>query len=55
MKALIILLLLSGCATRYLTPEQDAEFRANCEATGCVVVPVPLMEQLLERLKGVAI
>lgn len=55
MKALILCLALSGCATeRYMTLEQDAEFKANCEQAGCVVVPVPIMMQLLERLKGIA-
>lgn len=46
------MLLLSGCATRYLTPEEDEDLRARCEQ-GCVVMPV--LEKLLERLRGRAI
>lgn len=39
--AALILLPLSGCAThdRYITDEQDAEFRQRCEPGGCVVLP----------------
>lgn len=56
MKALLLCLALAGCATdRYLTKEQDAEFRASCEQTGCAIVPFPVLRTLLERLKGTAI
>lgn len=56
MKALLILLLLTGCASdRYLTEAEDAKMRETCEAAGCVTVPLPLMEQLLKRRQGIAI
>lgn len=54
MKALLLLLLLSGCATRYFTEEEDSKAREVCEATGCVIVPVPVMRELLKR-RGIGI
>lgn len=56
MKSLLLLLLLTGCASdRYFTAEEDQKARETCEATGCVIVPIPLMTELLKRLRGVAI
>lgn len=57
LKAAMLALLLSACATppddRYLTKEEDTALREKCEATGCVVVPTPLFEQIVRALKGV--
>lgn len=47
--------LLAGCAPapqRFLTEEQDTAMREQCEATGCAVVPLPILQQLLQRLRG---
>lgn len=52
MKSLLLLLLLSGCATRYLTVEEDQDLRARCEQ-GCVVMPATVLEKLLERLRTI--
>ena len=56
MKTLILLLCLSGCATdRYLTEQEDAALRTQCEPTGCAAVPIPLwqkIQQLLNALGG---
>jgi hypothetical protein len=47
----MLLLSLGGCAEdRWLTKEEDAEMRQNCEATGCVAVPVPLWNQIKRTL-----
>lgn len=55
MKSLILLLLLTGCASeRYFTAEEDAKAKEICQQ-GCTIVPNPLMEQILNRLRGVAI
>lgn len=52
----LLLMLLSGCATdRYFTAEEDAKARETCEATGCAIVPIPLLRQLLDRIKGISI
>ena len=57
MKHLLVAALIAGivgCAEqRFLTKEQDAEFRANCEGVGCACMPRPdweRIEQLLRRL-----
>lgn len=53
--AFIIFVVMPGCAPvpqRFLSQEQDTAMREQCEATGCVVVPVPLMQQILNRLRG---
>lgn len=52
---LLVLLSALGCAeARYLTKEQDAEMREKC-TEGCVVVPAPLMQEVIRRLQGNAI
>lgn len=59
MKTVLLILCLSGCANapdRYLSAEEDAQFRAQCEpAGGCAVVPMTLwqkIEILLQSLGG---
>lgn len=37
---------------RYLTAEQDAEFREKCAETGCVIIPIPLWMRILQALQG---
>ena len=55
MKALLLVLLLSGCATqRYLSEEEDQQMREACDKTGCVTMPVPVFQELLKR-RGIAI
>lgn len=51
---ILAILLLSSCATesRWLTKEQDAEMRANCEAKNCVVVPGSVWLQIIQALQG---
>lgn len=50
----LLCLFLAGCSTpRFFTDAEDEEARKNCQA-GCLVVPVPIMKQLLDRI-GVAI
>lgn len=50
---LLLLLILSGCASdRYLSSEEDAAMRKACEEQGCVILPVPLWEQV-KRMLGV--
>ncbi len=58
---LAAILSLVGCAApapavkeRYLTEAQDAEMKEKCVA-GCVVLPVPLWKQIVDRLSGTAI
>lgn len=55
MKAIIMLaLLLSACAApdeRLLTKEQDAHLREQCAKTDCVIIPVPVWEQIRRVLK----
>ena len=52
--AVVATAMLAGCAgDRFLTAEQDAEMRANCEPGGCTCVPArqwDQIEQLLRRL-----
>jgi hypothetical protein len=46
-KFIVLVLLVSGCASeRYLTAEQDAEFRTNCEPNGCTVLPNPVWQRI---------
>ena len=56
MKALLLCLVLAGCATdRYLTEAEDAALREKCEPQGCAAVPIPIwqkIEQLLRSLAG---
>lgn len=55
MKAILLCLTLLGCADdRYLTKQEDADMRKNCERVGCAIVPVPIFRQLLDRI-GTAI
>jgi len=49
--AALVIFMLAGCSTRYLTAEQDAELREACEATGCKVVPSPIWRQIEEILR----
>lgn len=51
----VIFVMAPGCAqksTRFLTEEQDAAMREQCEPAGCAVVPIPLMQQIMQRLRG---
>ena len=54
MKYILLALILSGCATphpaRFLTQEQDDEARRMCEATGCALVPLDVLEQMLKAI-----
>lgn len=54
MKTALIALVLAGCATpppaRFISDEQDAEIRDKCQETGCAIIPVPLMQRLLQML-----
>jgi hypothetical protein len=55
MKALVLVLLLSACASpRYLTEEQDAQMRAVCESdpNGCIAMPASVWLQIERALKG---
>lgn len=55
MKALVLLLLLCGCAQdRYLSAEEDQKMREACETAGCITMPVPVFQELLKR-RGIAI
>lgn len=53
----LIFIPLSGCATqeRYITAEQDAEFRANCEPHGCTVVPNPVWQRIEQLLRSLGV
>jgi hypothetical protein len=50
--------LLSACAApppvedRFLTKEEDAAIAERCPDKNCVVVPVPVWEEILRRLKA---
>ncbi len=52
---------MSGCASqpeRWLTAEEDAAFRAQCEDKNCVIVPGIICEQIkaaLEKALGTPI
>jgi hypothetical protein len=51
----ILVLIGAGCATqeRFVSDEQDAEFRAKCEEHGCVVLPAQewaVIERILDGL-----
>lgn len=49
---LISILALSGCASeRYLTAEEDAQMKADCEAKGCTIVHNDVMQAILKRLQ----
>jgi hypothetical protein len=53
--ALVALSLLSGCAAPvedryYLTVEQDQAVRDACEPAGCVMVPAPLLLNIIRQL-----
>jgi len=60
--ALVVMMMVAiaaGCAqtpARYLSDEEDAKLRSQCEpAGGCAMVPIPLwqkIEQLLRSLAG---
>ena len=54
---LLLLALLVGCAQpeRYLTQEQDAQMRENCESEGCVVVPEAVFQEMLRRLRQMGV
>lgn len=55
----LLVALLAACASapppppddRYLTKEQDEALREKCEPQGCVVVPAPLFQQLMNMLR----
>ena len=56
MKTIAICLLLASCATqpeRYLTADEDAALRKNCEPAGCVSVPIPIFEKIMQILKAI--
>lgn len=50
--------LLAGCAgapARYLSAEEDAQLRKQCEPHGCAAVPMPIwqkIEQIMRALAG---
>lgn len=54
-----VILLMPACASdRYLSEAEDADMRAKCEKTNCVVIPGYLWEQIkavLSRALGVEI
>lgn len=54
MKSAILCLALcvSSCATRYLSAEEDAQYKEACEATGCTVVPNPVWAQILQLIEA---
>lgn len=60
MKALLILLLLTGCAQdRYLSAQEDAQMKADCEPVGgCVYMPSQIWQRIqaiLNQRRGTAI
>lgn len=54
MKPILLALLLAGCAApRYLTPEQDAQLKADCQPVGgCIYMPEMLWRKIEAVLKG---
>jgi hypothetical protein len=50
---LLLLILMTGCAQpeRYLTAEQDAQMRQNCEQDGCVVIPETVFQEMVRRMR----
>lgn len=54
MKAIILVaLILAGCAApeeRFLTKEEDQALREKCAETNCVIVPVPVWQEILKLL-----
>ena len=51
---LILLLVMGGCSSppeRYLTAEQDAQMRQNCEQDGCVVIPETVFQEMVRRMR----
>lgn len=51
----VVFAVAQGCAPvppRFLTAEQDAAMREQCEVTGCAVIPTPLLQQIMQRLRG---
>ena len=61
MKAILLVLCLSACATPYkhwLSEEEDRALREKCEDRACVLVPADLWETIKKALRaalGVAI
>lgn len=56
--ALLLLVLLGGCAAqpdRYLTQEQDAQMRENCEQDGCVVIPDSVFQEMVQRMQQMGV
>ena len=61
--AVLLAVALSACAVqppapverRYLTAEEDAQLRANCEKVegGCVMIPAPIWEKIKAILERV--
>jgi membrane-associated PAP2 superfamily phosphatase len=48
---MIVLVLSAGCAEdRFLTKEQDQEYREACQEYGCTVVPNPVWERIEKAL-----
>lgn len=50
---LFLAIVLAGCATqedRFLTKEEDAHLREKCAETNCVIVPVPVWQEILKLL-----
>ncbi len=59
-RASVLLFLLFGCTTvvppeRFFTDEEDAKARALCEESGCALIPIPLLKQLLDDQGKVAL
>lgn len=52
---LFVIVIPGACATveeRWLTKEEDAAFRKNCEGRDCVVIPKATLMQLLQQMQG---
>lgn len=55
---LAAIVVLGSCAApeqRWLTKEEDADLKAKCEHQNCVVIPAGVLQQLMERLRGMSI